>query len=88
MSFASSQWCKRHQIFYEACSLHGHLANRSVFSIHGKLIAPICFYCFKDVHDFLIADMPDLDIVVGLYFLSEYEPKLQWRNRTMTMADP
>jgi hypothetical protein len=65
MSFASSQWCKKHQIHYEECSLHGHLANRTVLSIHGKYSAPIRFYCFKSVHDFLIADLTDLDIVLG-----------------------
>jgi hypothetical protein len=88
MSFASSQWCAKHHVHYEDCTLHGHLANRTVFPIHGKLTAPIRFNCFKTVHDFLIADLPDLDIGLVLDFLSLYEPKLQWRNRIMTIADP
>jgi hypothetical protein len=88
MCFPSSQWCAKHHIHYEECTLHGYLANRTVFSFHGKLTAPIWFNCFKPVHGFLIADSPDLDVVLGLYFLSIYEPKLQWRKRIMTVADP
>jgi hypothetical protein len=87
VSFASSQWCAKHHIHYEDCTLHGHLANRTVFQIHGKLTAPIRFNCFKTEHDFLIADLPDLDVVLGLDFLSIYEPKLQWRKRIMSIAD-
>jgi hypothetical protein len=88
MAFASSQWCAKYHIHYEDCTLHGHLANRTVFSFHGKLTAPIRFTCFKTMHNFLIADLPDLDVVLGLDFLSIYEPKLQWRKRSMTVADP
>jgi hypothetical protein len=73
VSFASSQWCAKHHIHYEDCTLHGHLANRTVFQIHGKLTAPIRFNCFKTEHDFLIADLPDLDVVLGLDFLSIYD---------------
>jgi hypothetical protein len=40
------------------------------------------------VHDFLIADLPDLDIVLGLDFLSIYEPKLQRRKRIISIANP
>jgi hypothetical protein len=43
---------------------------------------------FKAVHEFLISDLPDLDIVLGLDLLSKYELKLQWRKRIMTIADP
>jgi hypothetical protein len=48
----------------------------------------LLFYGLKVVRKFLIADLPDVDIVLKIDFLSRYEPKLQWCKRIITMADP
>jgi hypothetical protein len=65
------------------------LADSSSFSISGKLSrAHLRLGGFKVKHDFLVADLPGWDVVLGLDFLEQYDPTLRWKKRYMEISDP
>jgi hypothetical protein len=43
---------------------------------------------FRDKHESLVADLPGLDVVLGLDFLETYDPDLRWKKRRMQIKDP
>lgn len=89
-SFVSLHWCRKHHINPLPVSVsHGRLANQTSFPIHGRLAkAHLRLGGFKTKQEFLVADLPGLDVVLGLDFLEEYDPSLRWKKRTMEINDP
>ena len=75
VSFASVQWCRRHRIVPTPMHSSGRLADPTAFHIVGKLS-----HCspkllgFRLNFQLLVADLPGLDVVLGLDFLKTYDP--------------
>lgn len=88
-SFVSVQWCEKHHINPTPLVSFGRLADQSSFCIHGKLSkAHLRLGGFRTKHEFLVADLPGLEVVLGLDFLEMYEPDLKWRKRRIHIKDP
>lgn len=88
-SFASLQWCKRHNIVPTALRSTGLLADRSTFSIVGQLNnCSLKLKGFRVNFQFLVADLPGLEVVLGLDFLEKYDPNLRFKQRRMILRDP
>jgi hypothetical protein len=43
---------------------------------------------FSNQHALRVADLPGLDVVLGMDFLEQHNPKLQWKQRMMEIEDP
>ena len=67
----------------------GRLSDQTAFDITGRL--PHCsvkLLGFRVNFEFLVADLPGLDVVLGLDFLAKYDLILRWRQRYMLLNDP
>ena len=40
---------------------------------------------FRTKLDLIVADLPGLDVVLGMDFLNEHDPQIQWKRREMTL---
>jgi hypothetical protein len=88
-SFASLQWCRKHHIVPKPLHLSGRLADQSSFVIMGELNrCSLKLKGFRTSFEFLVADLPGLDVVLGLDFLEKYDPDLRWKKRSMKLKDP
>lgn len=88
-SFVSLQWCNRHGIVPIPVQYTGRLADQSPFSIIGKLSPSLLKLRQFRVHfEFLVADLPGLEVVLGLDFLEQFDPHLRWKKREMLLKDP
>jgi hypothetical protein len=88
-SFASLHWCQRHNITPKPMHFSGLLADQSTFNIVGCLErCSLKLREYRVIFQFLVADLPGLDIVLGLDFLEEHEPDLRWKQRLMRLKDP
>jgi hypothetical protein len=69
-------------------SFSGRLADQSTFMITGKLVnCQLQIQCFRTRFEFLVADLPGLEVVLGLDFLELYDPTLRWKKRCMLIQD-
>jgi Retroviral aspartyl protease len=88
-SFVSRQWRLQHHINSKACQSYGRLADISSFSIPGKLSrAHLRLGGLRVKHDFLVAGLPGLDVVLALGFLEQYDPTLQSKKCYVEISDP
>jgi len=89
VSFASVQWCRRHRIVPTPMHSSGRLADQTAFAITGRLShCSQTLLGFRVKFEFLVADLPGLDVVLGLDFLEKYDPILRWKQRYLLLNDP
>lgn len=88
VSFASTRYVRNNGIRVEPCDMPpARLADDSSLCIEGVVSkAHIKLGPFRTRHTFLVVDMPEFDIVLGMDFLSQYDPHVKWRSRTMSIA--
>jgi hypothetical protein len=68
--------------------MFGRLANHHRFSIIGELSGVLVTISgYRASWDFLVADLPGLDVVFGTDFLDKYEPELNLKEREMHLPD-
>ena len=88
-SFVSLQWCKQHCIAPTPIQSSGLLANQTSFNIVGQFTrCSLKLKGFRVTHQFLVADFPGLESVLGLDFLEKYDRTLRWEQRSMLLKDP
>ena len=88
-SFVSEQWCRQHNIKPVSTNIYGSLADKTSFRITGKLtFVTVSLGGFRTVHDFYVASLPGLEVVLGLDFLEKHDPKIRWNKRLMEIQDP
>jgi hypothetical protein len=87
-SFVSTRWCTKHHVNKTSLSMTGRLANNNEFEIVGRLSnVSVQLDRFKTTWTFLVADLPGLDVVLGMDFLRSFNPKISWRDRKLTVRD-
>jgi hypothetical protein len=61
------------------------LADGAALSIPGIVCqAPLKLSGVKFHSEFLVADIPYIDAVLGMDFLARFNPLVSWRNRSLT----
>ena len=67
----------------------GRLANQSTFNIVGQLTrCSLKLKGFRVSFQLYVADLPGLDVVLGLDFLKHYDPDIRWSQRLLKLRDP
>ena len=86
-SFVSTTFARNHGIAFQRSDLApARLADQSTLAVDGTTCALwMRIGTFRTKHKFLVVDMPEYDVVLGLDFLSQHEPHIKWRKRTMTL---
>jgi hypothetical protein len=85
-SFMSLSFCAKHGIRMIDAPAAGTMADGTALSIPGLVRkAPVKLSGFKFQSDFLVADIPGIDAVLGMDFLARFNPVVSWRKRSMTV---
>ena len=78
--------CARHHLFPMKCCSGARMAKNTTVPIKGvtaKLWLRIGAFATK--RKFLVIDMPEYDVVLGLDFLSKHDQIVHWHKRTMSV---
>ena len=85
-SFVSAAFCRRNNITVRREATKGTLADGSIFEVPGKLHrVHFKLGALRIKHDFYVAELTDVECVLGMDFMTQYEPKIEWRKRCMTV---
>lgn len=85
-SFVSASFCRDHHIPLPSDSSFGVLADGTEFPVLGELhdveikLGPVTFRM-----DLLVAELPGLECVLGMDFLTRFDPQVSWRKRRMML---
>ena len=85
-SFVSSAWCRANGVTVRGKATVGRMADGSDLSLPGFLPrAALKLGAFRTKIDFYVADIGDIDVVLGSDFLHRFDPRVSWRNRSMIL---
>lgn len=88
-SFVSSSFCSSHGIPFKRKTSTASLANGSSVPVVGIIKAcHLKLGAFRCTHTFLVLDMPQYDVVLGMDFLHSHDPIVRWRKGRMHLPVP
>ena len=84
-SFVSAAFCREHKISWRRMELAGgRQADGSEFAVLVKLCnATVKLGPLREKRTFLVAELNDVDVVLGADFLADHDPVVSWRRRNM-----
>ena len=86
-SFVSVEFCRKNGLSVPTDRSSGVLADGSNFTVHGQLRnVVIKMHTFKFRTDLFVADLPNLDCVLGMDFLDHFDPDISWKKRRMSVT--
>lgn len=85
-SFVSSEYCSRNRLNFMRLHSSAALADGSSVKIVDILRSlPLKIGAFRCKQTFLVLDMPEYDVVLGMDFLYAQDPAINYRKRTMQL---
>jgi hypothetical protein len=82
-SFVSQGFCLKHNLPLKPWTGSGMLADGTPLAIKGIVTAPAKVASFRFNLPLLVADIPELDVVLAMDFLAQYDPDIHFKKRLM-----
>ena len=86
-NFISSDLAKRANLtILPLADLQVSSADGTALPVHGRTSARIYIDGYKQTIDFTVVDIPHHEIVLGMPWLEQHNPDIDWRSKTVTFA--
>ena len=86
-SYVSLAFCKQNNIVFDKYTAAATLANGSEAPIVGQVLSLwLKLGPFRAKHSFLVVDMPQFDVILGMDFMAAFDAVLRPRKRTVTLS--
>lgn len=90
-NFVSSSFVRQHQLSVTAPASEAPLvtlANGTSKSSPGTLVAaPVRIGSYTDSLSFIVTELDGYDVILGMPWLSQYNPTVDWRGATLSFVD-
>ena len=86
-SFVSSSFCRSQRIGFTRASSTAEVADGRSIPVVGVRSAAVKLQSYRFKQSFLVVDMPEHDVVLGMDLLVQHDPVISFRKRMMTLHD-